>query len=277
MNVAGDQTTCHLRIEAPAALRGSILRVSSGRSVVGREPRSQVFIDCPDVSRTHAAIDHRPGTTTIEDLGSTHGTVLNGVPVHRPRSVRHGDHICFGSVVAVFEDRDTAGPPTQASYLPPVPPAPSVPPASWMPPAPPPPPAGRYDIRDQQAEIIHNVARDQYHVYQRESFLREVAASKTRAHRLIVVGALLFVGGFVAMAAVLYQFGVGFSEVMQSDLNASQQPDMPELAFPVAVLATLVSGLGVFLMILGVVLHVMATARRRRVEPAYPHPPRSGR
>jgi FHA domain len=275
MNVAGDQTTCHLRIEAPAALRGSILRVNSGRSVVGRAPRSQVLIDSPDVSRTHAAIDHRPGTTTIEDLGSTHGTVLNGVPVHRPRPVRHGDQICFGSVVAVFEDRDTAGPPTQASYLPPVPPAPQMPPSPWAPPAPPPTPV-RYDIGDQQAGIINNVARDQY-VYQRESFLREVAASKTRARRLIAVGALLFVGGFVAMAAVLYQFGVDFSEVMQSDLNASQQPDVPELAFPVAVLATLVSGLGVFLMILGVVLHVMATARRRRVEPAYPHPPRSGR
>jgi hypothetical protein len=272
MDIAGDQTTCHLRIEAPASLRGSILRVNSGRSVVGRAPRSQVLIDSPDVSRTHAAIDHRPGTTTIEDLGSTHGTVLNGVPVHRPRPVRHGDQICFGSVVAVFEDRDTTGPPTQASYLPPVPPVPRSP---WVPPAPPLPPV-RYDIGDQQAGIINNVARDQY-VYQRESFLREVAASKTRARRLIVVGALLFVGGFVTMAAVLYQFGVDFSDVMASDLNASEEPDLPELAFPVAVLATLVSGLGVFLMIVGVVLHVMATARRRRVEPAYPHPPRSGR
>jgi hypothetical protein len=269
VDIAGDHTTCHLRIEAPAALRGSILWVTAGRSVVGRAPRSQVLIDSPDVSRTHAAIDHRPGATTIEDLGSTHGTALNGVAVHGPRAVRHGDQLRFGSVVAVFEDRDTAGPSTQA-YLPPVPPAPSVPPA---PPAPAP---VRYDIGDQRAGTISNVARDQY-VYQRESFLREVAASKTRARRLIVVGALLFVGGFVTMAAVLYQFGVDFSEVMASDLNASEEPDMPELAFPVAVLATLVSGLGVFLMIVGVVLHVMATARRRRVEPAYPHPPRSGR
>jgi uncharacterized membrane protein YidH (DUF202 family) len=260
MDIAGDHTTCHLRIQAPAAVRGSVLQVTSGRSVVGRAPRSQVRIDSPDVSRTHAAIDHQSGATTIEDLGSTHGTALNGVAVHGPRAVHHGDQIRFGSVVAVFELRDAAGPSTQ-THLPSVPPV---------------PPPVRYDIGDQRAGTINNVARDQY-VYQRESFLREVAASKTRAHRLIVVGALLFVAGFVAMAAVLYQFGVDFGEVMASDLDASQQPDMPELAFPVAVLATLASGLGAFLMVLGVVLHVMATARRRRVEPAYPHLPRSRR
>jgi hypothetical protein len=266
MDIGGEHTACHLRIQAPAALRGSVLPVIAGRSVVGRAPQSQVLIDSPDVSRTHAAIDHQPGATTLEDLGSTHGTALNGVAVHRPLAVHHGDQLRFGSVVAVFEDRDTASPSTQA-YLPSVLPAPSVPPA---------PPPVRYDIGDQRAGTINNVARDQY-LYQRESFLREVAASKTKAHRLIAVGALMFVAGFVAMAAVLYQFGVDFGEVMASDLDASQQQDVPDLAFPVAVLATLVSGLGVFLMVLGIVLHVMATARRLRVEPAYPHRPRSGR
>ena len=258
MDIAGEHTTCQLRIRAPATLRGSVLPVIAGRSVVGRARQSQVVIDSPDVSRTHAAISRQPGATTIEDLGSTHGTALNGVAVHRPLAVHHGDQLRFGSVVAVFEDRDTAGPSTQA-YLPSVPPA---------------PPPVRYDIGAQQAGTINNVARDQY-LYQRESFLREVAASKTKAHRLIAVGALLFVAGFVAMAAVLYQFGVDFSEVMASDLD-SQQEDVPDLAFPVAVLATLVSGLGVFLMALGVVLHVIATARRRQVAPSYP-PQRSGR
>lgn len=266
MDIAAEHTTCHLRIQAPAALRGSVLPVVAGRSVVGRAARSQVLIDSPDVSRTHAAIDRQPGATTIEDLGSTHGTALNGVVVHRPRAVRHGDQLRFGSVVAVFEDRDTASPSTQA-YRPSVPPTPSVPPE---------PPPGRYDIGDQRAGAINNVARDQY-LYQRESFLREVAASKTKAHRLIAVGALLFVGGFVAMGVVLYQFGVDMSEVMASDPDPSQQEDVPNLAAPIAVLATLVNGLGAFLMIVGVVLHVMATARRRRVVPGYPHPPRSGR
>jgi hypothetical protein len=266
MGSATEHIACHLRIQAPATLRGSILPVVAGRSVVGRAPRSQVLIDSPDVSRTHAAIDHQPGATTIEDLGSTHGTALNGVAVHRPRAVRHGDRLCFGSVVAVFEDRDAASPSTQA-HLRSVPPGPSVRPG----PAP-----VRYDIGDQRAGAINNVARDQY-LYQRESFLREVAASKTKARRLIAVGALLFIGGFVAMAAVLYQFGVDMSEVMASEPDPSLQEDVPDLAFPVAVLATLVSGLGSFLMVVGVVLHVMATARRRRVEPAYPHPPRSGR
>jgi FHA domain len=266
MDIATEHLACHLRIQAPAALRGSVLPVVAGRSVVGRAARSQVLIDSPDVSRTHAAIDHQPGTTTIEDLGSTHGTALNGVMVHRPRAVRHGDKVCFGSVVAVFEDRDTASPSTQA-YVPSGRPSPSVPSH---------PPPVRYDIGDQRAGAINNVARDQY-LYQRESFLREVAASKTKARRLIAVGGLLFVGGFVAMAAVLYQFGVDMSEVMKSEPDPSLEEDMPDMAFPGAVLATLMSGLGAFLMVVGVVLHVMATARRRRVEPAYPHPPRSRR
>ena len=47
MDIAGDQTTCHLRIQAPATLRGSVLRATAGRSVVGRADRSQVLIEAP--------------------------------------------------------------------------------------------------------------------------------------------------------------------------------------------------------------------------------------
>ena len=269
MHIAGDHTTCHLRIQAPATLRGSILRVTAGRSVVGRAQRSQVLIDSPDVSRTHAAMT----TGRARRRSKT-----SARPTARPST----GSPCTGPGPCVTATSSASAPlsPCSRTGTPPIRP----PRRTYRRrrsrhqcrPAPPTPPPVRYDIGDQRAGTINNVARDQY-VYRRESFLREVAASKTRARRLIAVGALLFVAGFVAMAAVLYQFGVDFNEAMASDLDASQQPDVPELAFPVAVLATLVSGLGVVLMVVGVVLHVMATARRRRVEPAYPHPPRSGR
>lgn len=246
---------CHLRISSPVTLRGSTLRVATGRSVIGRAPGSHVRIDSPDVSRTHAAIDHRAGLTTIEDLGSTHGTIVNGVPVpvHEARPVHHGDQVRFGSVVAVFEDLGSVGPPTGALILPPE-------------------PAARYDIGDQHAGTINNVARDQYIYEQRESFLREIAASRTRARRLIVVGLALFLAGFVAQAIVAYQFSTEWQEMwngLGSDPAAGPE-DLPTLALPVAVLSSLVAGLGLILMVVGLVLHVIATARRRRVATTFP-------
>src|SRR5215207_3220400 len=103
---------CQLRITSPAALGGVTLRLDDGRSVVGRSRSSQLQISYGDVSRTHAVIDHREGYTTVEDLGSMHGTAVNGISISQVHELHHGDEVRFGSVVAVFEESISPDAPT---------------------------------------------------------------------------------------------------------------------------------------------------------------------
>ena len=51
------------------------------RVVLGREKHSDVEVHDPRVSRRHCSITIDAEKATVKDLGSTHGTLLNGVPV----------------------------------------------------------------------------------------------------------------------------------------------------------------------------------------------------
>jgi hypothetical protein len=103
-----------LKVRSPETLRGMVVPIRAGRSVVGRAADAGMRIDHPDVSRTHAAIEHQAGRTIVEDLGSTNGTTVNGIVVDRPRQLHHGDVLRFGSVAAVFEELRTPNAPTGA-------------------------------------------------------------------------------------------------------------------------------------------------------------------
>jgi len=54
------------------------------------------------VSRNHAAFSYADGQIYVEDLGSTSGTRLNGLPLepNRQYHLRHNDELEFGSVRA---------------------------------------------------------------------------------------------------------------------------------------------------------------------------------
>jgi pSer/pThr/pTyr-binding forkhead associated (FHA) protein len=71
--------------------------VESG-TTIGREG-CDITLSDPDVSRRHAAIQIVAGELSIEDLGSTNGTVVNGETITERRSLREGDEIQIGSTV----------------------------------------------------------------------------------------------------------------------------------------------------------------------------------
>ena len=75
------------------------LRVGD-RLVVGRGAESEVWINNPSVSRQHAALTLRADGASVEDLGSRHGTRVNGAPVRTGKSARFtaGDALHFGPV-----------------------------------------------------------------------------------------------------------------------------------------------------------------------------------
>jgi pSer/pThr/pTyr-binding forkhead associated (FHA) protein len=70
-------------------------------TTIGRAPLNHIVIDDPAVSAQHAIIARSVDAYRLQDLHSTNGTHVNGVPVSEV-DLKDGDKIRFGSVVAVF-------------------------------------------------------------------------------------------------------------------------------------------------------------------------------
>lgn len=135
--------------------------------------------------------------------------------------------------------------------------------------------AARYDIGRQDAEVISNVGRDQYNaqvqqvVQQRDSFLREIAATKTKGRWLAWTGFLVTVAG-------LATFGYGFYKQYKTEtgLGPSSMPSFAQLTagFPILMIGMALAAIGSLLLTVGIILHIVAAARRRRVERELPLP-----
>ncbi|MCB9763642.1 MAG: GGDEF domain-containing protein [Alphaproteobacteria bacterium] len=68
------------------------------RLVIGREETCGLVLTDASVSRNHAAVTcDEQGEVTVQDLGSTNGTAVNGRPVSRAL-LRPGDHLEIGAV-----------------------------------------------------------------------------------------------------------------------------------------------------------------------------------
>jgi DNA-binding winged helix-turn-helix (wHTH) protein len=74
----------------------------SGENIVGRDPKAQVWLDSPSVSRQHACIRIHGDVATLEDLGSKNGTFARDQRVARAQDLDDGDELRFGSVGATF-------------------------------------------------------------------------------------------------------------------------------------------------------------------------------
>jgi S-DNA-T family DNA segregation ATPase FtsK/SpoIIIE len=66
---------------------------------IGRAAGAQFVVDAPLVSRVHCRLTLSPeGTLTVEDLGSTNGTYVNGRRVEHPTSLQPADTLKVGRV-----------------------------------------------------------------------------------------------------------------------------------------------------------------------------------
>jgi DNA-binding winged helix-turn-helix (wHTH) protein len=79
---------------------GKTFQLVEGDNIIGRDPRSDVWLDAPGVSRRHAII--RVGSSQrrvmLEDLGSTNGTFVRRAPVDAEVALADGDLIQVGTV-----------------------------------------------------------------------------------------------------------------------------------------------------------------------------------
>jgi hypothetical protein len=56
---------------------GETFPVEAERTLIGRSPDCEIFLDDVTVSRKHAVLHHRDDAFLVEDLGSLNGTFLN--------------------------------------------------------------------------------------------------------------------------------------------------------------------------------------------------------
>ncbi len=78
---------------------GRTLALVAGDNIAGREPDCAICVDATTVSRRHARITVALGIATVDDLGSTNGTFINGVAVIAPTALKEGDEIALGKAV----------------------------------------------------------------------------------------------------------------------------------------------------------------------------------
>jgi pSer/pThr/pTyr-binding forkhead associated (FHA) protein len=252
----------HLVVLAPTSDRGRRIPLDKDYLVVGRGLTCDVRFDDPRVSRTHAALQQRGNGVYVEDLGSAGGTFVNGAATTGPRELHAGDRVTFASVTAQLESSGA----DETNTMPAMPAEAAV----------------VHQIDEQVAGVINNNDRDQYISYvqnvnqQRENFLREVAATKTKARWLAWAGFLMFVVGFGIFAAADLSFIKGINDAIQ---NGSEPPPTTSPlgreigGVPFGVAGWALAVLGMILLVVGIVLHIVATSRRRRAYRDFPVPP----
>jgi DNA-binding winged helix-turn-helix (wHTH) protein len=100
------RANCRLIVE------GRIVELANGENLIGRSVDSKLRLDSTDVSRRHARILVNNDTATLEDLGSTNGTFVNGKRVTGSVTLTDGMTVTFGSMETIFRSSPEE-PPTE--------------------------------------------------------------------------------------------------------------------------------------------------------------------
>lgn len=140
----------------------------------------------------------------------------------------------------------------------------------------------RFDVAAQAAGTISNVAGNQHNTFttqvlqERESILRDVATTRSRARWIIIIGFALFAVGFSIFAAGILRFIIAINTSLSADEPpAVMTPFGAELfGVPSGVLGWAAAALGAILMVVGTVLHVIASAKRKHLDRDLPLPGR---
>jgi pSer/pThr/pTyr-binding forkhead associated (FHA) protein len=79
---------------------GRLFPLRGQTMTIGRLDAAEIALQLDEtISRNHARLTHTGERYAIEDLGSTHGTSVNGKPVHAEEVVKGGDIILVGSTL----------------------------------------------------------------------------------------------------------------------------------------------------------------------------------
>jgi pSer/pThr/pTyr-binding forkhead associated (FHA) protein len=239
---------------------------------IGRDPSSTICINDTSISRHHADLIRRGPSWFIVDARSTNGTFVNDQPVSES-IVQASDRVRVGRVE--FLVRGPAHGPgsgqaktvTSEAVRPPV----GGNPAKQAEPA-----AAGMNVRDWHAGVIYGSDHMEFNylIQQRENFLREVAATKTKARWLAWTGFVTFLAGFGLFAYA----DLSFIKQISNSFQAGQEPSTISpfgrniAGVPIGLIGWAVGVLGMVLLIVGIVLHIVAASRRKRADRHFPVP-----
>lgn len=78
--------------------KGRAFRIDRKGLRIGRGKNNDVVLADHFASMDHAHLHHHKGITTIEDVGSTNGTWVNGERIHSSVQLVVGDYVKIGSI-----------------------------------------------------------------------------------------------------------------------------------------------------------------------------------
>ena len=85
---------------------GTRFALKNGATIIGREKGVDIVLADRQCSRQHCRIISLHGKFMIEDLKSTNGTRVNGVPVNTMLILNSGDQIALGETLLGFEIKE---------------------------------------------------------------------------------------------------------------------------------------------------------------------------
>ncbi|ACL21864.1 FOG: FHA domain [Desulfitobacterium sp. LBE] len=78
--------------------KGRVFRIDQKGLKIGRGKNNDVVLADHFASMDHVLVRHHKGVTTLEDLGSTNGTWVNGERISSPVQLVAGDYVKIGSI-----------------------------------------------------------------------------------------------------------------------------------------------------------------------------------
>jgi pSer/pThr/pTyr-binding forkhead associated (FHA) protein len=90
---------------------GTVFPLTHSSLLIGRSPEAEVRINEQAISHEHARLEMIGARCTIQDLGSTNGTYVNGQRIVQSVVLTGGDTIRAGSTTFTFVTRDVGVPP----------------------------------------------------------------------------------------------------------------------------------------------------------------------
>ncbi len=94
-----------LVVRSGGGLVGETFYPEGERTLIGRSPDCEIFLDDVTVSRKHAVLHHRDDAFVIEDLGSLNGTYVNRHRIEEPEQLSDGDELQIGKYRLTFLSR----------------------------------------------------------------------------------------------------------------------------------------------------------------------------
>ena len=85
-----------LVVRSGGGMAGQSFQPEEGRTLIGRSPECEVFLDDVTVSRRHSAIGRDGETFTIEDLGSLNGSFVNRRRIESTTQLEDDDELQIG-------------------------------------------------------------------------------------------------------------------------------------------------------------------------------------